>query len=255
MNKLVALLVVFMFSVSLFAETKVIAHRGYWKTDGSAQNSLASFRKADSIGVDGSEMDVWLTQDGVLMVNHDRKFEGKYDMEATDSQVLRGLALKNGEKMPTLEEYLALASTRPGTRLVLELKAHNDMNRDDEAARMIVDLLRKYNMLGNTDVISFSLNGCLAFRKLVPDLPVYYLNGDLTPASIKALKLTGIDYSAKVLKKNPQWISEAHELGLPVNVWTVNSDDDMKLFIYLGADFITTAHPAQLLHLLNRNNN
>ena len=251
MNKLIVLLVSVFFSATLCAETKVIAHRGYWKTAGSAQNSLASFRKADSIGAYGSEMDVWLAKDGVLMVNHDRKFDGKYDMESTESGVLRRLELKNGETMPTLEEYLALAATKPSTRLVLELKAHNDFNRDDEAARQIVDMLRKYDMLDNTDVISFSLNGCLAFRKLVPDMPVYYLNGDLTPASVKALKLTGIDYSAKVLKKNPQWISEAHELGLPVNVWTVNNEDDMKLFIYLGADFITTDHPEQLLQLLN----
>ena len=30
-------------------KTQVIAHRGYWKTDGSAQNSIAALVKADSI--------------------------------------------------------------------------------------------------------------------------------------------------------------------------------------------------------------
>lgn len=249
-------LIVTLFAVSaIYAETKVIAHRGYWKTDGSAQNSLASFRKADSIGVYGSEMDVWLTVDDSLLVSHDRKFEGKYDMETTPSTVLRGLALKNGEKMPTLEEYLSLAKSRPSTRLVLEMKALSDFNREDEAAARIVDLLRKYDMLDNTDVISFSLNACLAFRKLLPEIPIYYLNGDLAPASVKELKLNGIDYSSKVLKKNPHWIAEAHQLGLPVNVWTVNSEDDMKLFIFLGADFITTDHPEQLLNLLTTGRN
>ena len=29
--------------------TQVIAHRGFWKTDGSAQNSIAALVKADSI--------------------------------------------------------------------------------------------------------------------------------------------------------------------------------------------------------------
>ena len=29
--------------------TQVIAHRGFWKTDGSAQNSIAARVKADSI--------------------------------------------------------------------------------------------------------------------------------------------------------------------------------------------------------------
>ena len=38
--------------------TQVIAHRGFWKTDGSAQNSIAALVKADSINCYGSEFDV-----------------------------------------------------------------------------------------------------------------------------------------------------------------------------------------------------
>ena len=34
--------------------TQVIAHRGFWKTDGSAQNSIAALVKADSIHCYGS---------------------------------------------------------------------------------------------------------------------------------------------------------------------------------------------------------
>ena len=43
------------------AQPKVIAHRGYWTAPESAQNSIASFTKADAVGVFGSEIDVWLT--------------------------------------------------------------------------------------------------------------------------------------------------------------------------------------------------
>ena len=35
--------------------TKVIAHRGYWKTEGSAQNSIRSLERASEIGAYGSE--------------------------------------------------------------------------------------------------------------------------------------------------------------------------------------------------------
>lgn len=34
--------------------------------------------------------------------------------------------------------------------------------------------------------------------------------------------LAGLDYSIKVLKQHPEWIKEAHQLGLEVNVWTVD---------------------------------
>ena len=57
---------------------EVIAHRGFWTTDGSAQNSLAALVKADSIHCYGSEFDVWLTTDNQLVVNHDATFKGGY---------------------------------------------------------------------------------------------------------------------------------------------------------------------------------
>ena len=44
--------------------TEVVAHRGYWKAEGSAQNSVASLKKAIEIGARGSECDVYITTDG-----------------------------------------------------------------------------------------------------------------------------------------------------------------------------------------------
>ncbi len=63
--------------VSAKRKTKVIAHRGYWKTEGSAQNSIRSLERANEIKVYGSEFDVHLTADNVPVVYHDRKIEGK----------------------------------------------------------------------------------------------------------------------------------------------------------------------------------
>ena len=51
-------------------KSQVIAHRGYWKTAGSAQNSITALQKADSIHCYGSEFDVWLTKDNKLVINH-----------------------------------------------------------------------------------------------------------------------------------------------------------------------------------------
>ena len=61
-----------MLALAAAAQPKVVAHRGYWRHAGSAQNSLAAFNKADSIGVYGAEIDVWMTADGRLVVNHAR---------------------------------------------------------------------------------------------------------------------------------------------------------------------------------------
>ena len=86
-------------------KSQVIAHRGYWKTAGSAQNSITSLQKADSIHCYGSEFDVWLAKDNKLVVNHDPVYKMKY-MEYSKGDALTGLKLSNGENLPSLQKYL-----------------------------------------------------------------------------------------------------------------------------------------------------
>ena len=83
-------------------------------------------------------------------------------------------------------------------------------------------------------------------------LHISYLNGDLSPQEVKAKNWNGIDYSWKVFQKNPQWIKEAKELGLLVNVWTVNEPKIMQKMIDLKVDYITTDQPLILEKLLTK---
>ena len=238
-------------SAAVAAQPKVISHRGYWTAPNSAQNSLASFTKADSVGVFGSEIDVWLTADDKLIVDHDRVYKGTdINMEKSTLKEITSIVLPNGENIPTLDAYLRLVATKPNTRLILEMKSLSDLKREDLAAEKIIKALRKYNLLDRTDIIAFSINACLAFKKLMPDGRIFYLNGDLAPRSIKKLGLTGIDYSMSVLRKNPKWVEQAHKEGLEVNVWTVDTEEDMRYFIDLGVDYITTDYPERLQALL-----
>ena len=253
MKKLIFSAALLLAGGAVAAQPKVIAHRGYWTAPESAQNSLASFTKADAVGVYGSEIDVWLTADNKLIVNHDRKYKGTdIDMEKSTAKEITAIVLPNGENIPTFDAYLKLVASTPDTRLILEMKSLSDYNREDLAAEKIVRELKKYKVLERTDIIAFSINACLAFKKLLPDTRIYYLNGDLPPKSIKKIGLAGIDYSMGVLRKHPQWVKEAHELGLEVNVWTVDSEEDMKYFIGLGVDYITTDYPERLQALLKK---
>ena len=104
-----------------FNKNKVIAHRGAWKAQGHPQNSLASLNEAIRLGCEGSEFDVWMTADEVLVVNHDGDFEGMEIEESTYAQLLTK-KLPNGEKIPTLKEYLAEGMKQTGTKLILEFK-------------------------------------------------------------------------------------------------------------------------------------
>ena len=51
---------------------------------------------------------------------------------------------------------------------------------------------------------------------------------------------------------HPEWVKQAHDLGLKVNVWTVNKEEDMQAMLDLGVDFITTNNPVELKALIGK---
>lgn len=227
----------------------VIAHRGYWKIAGSAQNSLLALVKADSIGCYGSEFDVWLTKDHQLVVNHDPLFKLR-SMERSKASKLTQLTLDNGENLPTLKQYL---NTGKGlqTKLILELKAHSKPERETKAVKKIIALVKSMHLESRMEYITFSQHALKEFIRLAPQgTPVFYLGGDLTPEELKAWGCAGADYHLGVFRKHPEWISQLHQLGLKVNVWTVNKEEDMTWLIQQKVDFITTNEPVLLQSLL-----
>lgn len=115
---------------------KVIAHRGYWKAPGSAQNSLRSLVKADSIGCFASEFDVWMTTDSVLVVNHDPNINDVI-IESSPSEIVLQQQLKNNESIPTLDDFLSVAKDLD-INLILELKAHDSRSREKEALKNLL---------------------------------------------------------------------------------------------------------------------
>ena len=248
MRKILLLITLAVMTLTAGAQ-EVICHRGYWDTEGSAQNSIRSLVNADSIGAWGSEFDVWMTADGVLVVNHDATFEG-VTIETAKWKQLKTMRLKNGEPLPTLEQMLKCGKSLK-TRLIVEMKPHSNRDHELEAARKIVKMVKKLGLEDRVEYITFSLQGMKNLKELAPEgTPVYYLNGELSPSQLAELGMAGIDYSIRVMRDHPQWIDEAHSLGMKVNVWTVNSDRDMEWCIHYGVDFITTNAPEKLQNKL-----
>ena len=233
------------------AQPKVIAHRGYWDTPGSAQNSLRALAKADSVGCFASEFDVWMTSDGVLVVNHDADINGVH-IETSPAKKVLAEKLSNGENVPTLDSYLQLAAKQP-SRIVLELKTHDSRKHERKAIKDIVAMVKKYGLEDKTDYITFSKYGFQDLIKYTPKgTAVYYLSGDYIPWQVKEMGGAGIDYSLKAMKKHPEWVKMSHDLGMEVNVWTVNEPEDMQWCIDHGVDYITTNAPELLQEILKK---
>ena len=234
--------------VGMQAQTQVIAHRGFWKTEGSAQNSITALEKAAEEKLYGSEFDVQVTLDGKLIVNHDAKFQG-FVIAETPYKQLKKIRLQNGEKLPNLKKYLKKGK-KLDIQLILEIKSHKSKEVEDKMVADIVKMVKKMGLEKQVEYIAFSLNVCEQLAKLTPESEIAYLNGDITPAELKKKGINGIDYHYNVIEKHPEWVKEAHDLGMKVNVWTVNKEDMMKKLIDRKVDYITTDQPLETKKLL-----
>lgn len=250
MKRIFILMAALLVGLTAVAQPKIVAHRGYWRTDGSAQNSITSLQKAAAVGCYGSEFDVWLTADGVPVVFHDATIDG-IRIEDTTFATLMNYRLQNGEFIPTLQQYLTEGSKIEGCQLILEIKPHRNEVRDKRIADMCVELVRTLGLEKKTEYISFSKVVCQRLHEITPDSKVAYLNGELAPAQIKEMGLTGIDYNEKVFVKHPEWLQEAKQLGVEVNVWTVDGEENLRHHVNLeGVDLITTNDPEILKGIL-----
>jgi len=227
---------------------KVCAHRGFWQCEeaGYAQNSIASLRLAQENGFWGSEFDVHLTSDSVVVVNHDPAIGELRIASSTYAQLLKA-SLPNGETIPTLDEYLTQGAGS-SCMLVLEIKPQPTVSATLELAASCVRSLRAHDLLDPSRVmfISFSYDACRWIAQQLPSFDNQYLEGDKDPETLHADGIRGLDYHYDVFRSHPDWVARAHALGMSVNAWTVDRESDMRELIDLGVDVITTNRPLEL---------
>lgn len=231
----------------------IIAHRGFWNCEeaGYARNSIAALRCAQDKHFWGSEFDVNMTSDSVLIVYHDSYIDDKR-IEEYPYEEFKYVRLVNGEPIPTIDMYLEQARKHPQTMLVYELKPHSSTVVEDLFVELTINKLKEYKMLKPSKVmfISFSYHICQRMAQLLPKFTVQYLGGDKEPEELVQDGISGLDYNYGVLLSRSELVSQAAQLGLSVNTWTVNDIEDMKRVVELKVSQVTSDFPLELRSLL-----
>lgn len=231
---------------------EVVAHRGYHPGNVS-ENSISSLVEAQKLGVFGSEFDVYVTTDNVVVIYHDATLGNGLRIDSSSYNDLKSYKLGNGESLPTFEQHLIQGKKYPDVKLVCEVKPHATLDLSLKCVDACAALVNQYDMADQVAWISFDYNVCKKIAELYPDAKVQYLsdsNPPLDPETVLNDGINGIDYQMKVL--SDALIYKAHELGMDVNVWTVNNRSDMFKFIEKGVDYITTNESALALELVSR---
>lgn len=136
-------------------------------------------------------------------------------------------------------------------KLIIEVKDHQNRERDYEAARQTVGLVNAKGLKDRTEYISYSRDAADELAR-ISERPVYYLRGDMSPEEIKERGYTGADYQFRRLMADTTFTHRCHDLGLLVNVWTPVNTDEIKFCIDNGVDYITTDNPSLAERLIRQ---
>ena len=178
-----------------------------------------------------------------------------------------------GTRIPTLAEVFALVRKSGDHHVRLNIETKIDPGHPDESpdpqqfVTVVLELLKREHFADRVMIQSFDWRTLQLVQKQAPRIPTVYLSeqheddanifpakdspwtagfdpqkyGGSVPRAIKAAG--GNIWSPDFGDVDAQSIREAHQLGLPVVVWTVNRPEDMAHLIDMGVDGIISDRP------------
>lgn len=225
--------------------TKLIAHRGLSGIE--TENTNSAFVAAGNRSYFGIETDIYRTSDGKFAINHDgnlKRISGDdiavegVSLDTLQSVVLfdkLGGKLRRDIRVSSLEEYLFICK-KYEKHAVLELKS----DFTDEEIEKIIEIIRSFDYLDHLTFISFKYSNLEKVRQILPTQSAQFLFSTWSEETFEKLLKAKIDIDSNHNAITEEIIKRAHEAGLTVNVWTVDSPERAELLASYGIDFITT---------------
>jgi glycerophosphoryl diester phosphodiesterase len=253
----------------------LVAHRGgarLWP-----ENTLPAFDGAAQLGADAVELDARLTADGEVVAFHDESTErvagepGSVEVrtlaELRCLDAGRTFTLDGGRSfpwrgrglaVPTLAEVLA---RYPGMLVNVEAKSS-----DPALAEALVRVVRRAGRVAEVCLGSTHDEQGERLRALLPEACHFMPAGAATCHVLAAHaggEVTGCpegwDVADLPLRTDDGMtvvdaltVGHFHRLGIPVHVWTVDDEADMRALLALGVDGIMSDRPDVLARVLGR---
>lgn len=236
--------------------TQIWAHRGASRE--APENTLPAFERALSQDADGVEFDVQLTADGVPVVIHDETLErttdGRGRVVAYSLDQLRrldasaGMAGFAGVRVPTLDEVLELVAPT-GVAINVELK--NSVEDYPGLEEKVLAAVAEAAPAGHVVLSSFNHYSLKRLQALAApwELGMVYSDPLYKPWRYAAkLRVAAIHPPARLVLGRG-WVHKAHDAGLAVRPWVVNSPRNLARMFRRKVDAVFTDVPALALQL------
>lgn len=252
----------------------VLAHRG-WRGY-YPENTMLAFAKAAEMPIDGLEIDIHCTQDGVPVVFHDATLErttngnGRIcDFTLAELKQLdagHNFTKDEGQTFPFRGQGITIPTLAEVFEKFPDLWINVDIKQQEPSMiRPFCNLIREYKMADRMCVGSFHNGTVQAFRRACPE--VARVGSMPETARLFALSKIGLPQlywgKAHVLQIpprhdkgfdlfTPQLVRAAHQNNTAVHLWTINETTAIQRFIEMSVDGIISDYPDRVLKVLGR---
>lgn len=252
----------------------LVAHRG-----GSLlapENTLAAFDRAAALGADCIETDVRLSRDGAVMVFHDEDtlrltgepgtIEGRAAADLGRLDAAFSFTTDGGHTFPLRGAGIRIPTLAESLRRYPRMRFNVDAKSDDPAlADALARVVRDARAEERVCVGSFFDAQAERLGALLPGV-CRFLPQEAATRHVMAAKSgaepvglpAGYDLADLPARMEDLTVVDApvlehfHRLGIPVHVWTVDDEDEMRALLDLGVDGIVSDRPDVLARVLGR---
>jgi len=267
----------------------ILGHRGV--PEEHQENTMAGFKRAIELGLDGVELDVFLTKDSKLVVFHDLDTERLTGIAGSITEMtwkeIQQLTIKpeinvgdktidygREERIELLENVLE--ETRGKLLVNIEIKAYGLDFDQRHTGTAVAHLIRRMGLESDVFVTSFNFWPLIWLEKTHPGVesgfvyaPGVIKNGALQWLMESSLvgKLVGSTLTNMSLNMfDDDTIEKVHNRGLAIGAWTIFSQDSKWLGKAIspeqelrnihalnarGVDYFITDDPVKLRKVLN----
>ena len=230
----------------------------------------------------------WINDENIKIFDLTYDEISKFDVGSLNKLTRYGRRFVNqksleNQKIPKLSELLELSSKNVLQNLLINLEIKSTPDEKNltpnpkDLTQIVLNEINNSNLKDKIIISSFDWRILREVKKQSPEIPRAYLTFQQEEGMkikktiyskspwIDHIPLTIVYDLPKIIKElggsawhpyykdiNKKAVKDAHDNNLPVNVWTVNDEDDMLKMIEYGVDGIMTDYPLRLKNLCEK---
>ena len=247
---------------NLNGDILVMGHGGMGVSHPYPMNTFESIMYCINLGTDGTEIDVQLTKDGVLVAYHDKELSNKtnkcglvndHDWSDLKSAYYTSVPYLNYSIL-SLDQLFANIDNLHEHKFIFDCKLYSD---DDSLIfynsfiNSFREIINKYSLQNNVYFESQNTDFIIKLKNENPDYKLFIYSQSFETGLDIALNLELFGITISTDKISREEIKIAHSNNLFVSIWNVNSKNENIAAINKNPDCIQTDKVKHLVNLLD----